>query len=332
MTQAEIEEGLPRRTIDDLIARYQFEPELRDLFVEGHRDRGVYSWYLRGAGCKHVGVFEIDLVEIPSDALISHGLASGNRDRVIALALELDNQFPTVLQYVRCIADSDFDFIFESRNEVNHLLYTDYTSLDLYDSWRRTEFYQRPPKERTDLVYSSIQRFRTTSLDLYTYDEALLKKVLWLGFNVPETEIPPLLDSMSPILQDLFIIRAANQRLDWGLTLVPFTRCCEIDGQTVVFDKTEFINRCLNSSARQHERSAFDELCEELQAVCLSDPKQIIHGEDYFELLGWYLRRRWNWQGYRSGERSIMANLMVALDDRLLSDENLFFQINAIFR
>ena len=297
MTQAEIEEGLPRRTIDDLIARYQFEPKLRDLFVEGHRDRGVYSWYLRGAGCKHVGVFEIDLVEIPSDALISHGLASGNRDRVIALALELDNQFPTVLQYVRCIADSDFDFIFESRNEVNHLLYTDYTSLDLY-----------------------------------TYDEALLKKVLWLGFNVPETEIPPLLDSMSPILQDLFIIRAANQRLDWGLTLVPFTRCCEIDGQTVVFDKTDFINRCLNSSARQHERSAFDELCEELQAVCLSDPKQIIHGEDYFELLGWYLRRRWNWQGYRRGERSIMANLMVALDDRLLSDENLFFQINAIFR
>ena len=297
MTQAEIEEGLPRRTIDDLIARYQFEPELRDLFVEGHRDRGVFSWYLRGAGCKHVGVFEIDLVEIPSDALISHGLASGNRDRVIALALELDNQFPTVLQYVRCIADSDFNFIFESRNEVNHLLYTDYTSLDLY-----------------------------------TYDEALLKKVLWLGFNVPETEIPALLDSMSPILQDLFIIRAANQRLDWSLTLVPFTRCCEIDGQKVVFDKTEFINRCLNSSARQHERSAFDELCEELQAVCLSDPKQIIHGEDYFELLGWYLRHRWNWQGYRRGERSIMANLMAALDDRLLSDENLFFQINAIFR
>ena len=297
MTRAEIEEGLPRRTIDDLIARYQLEPDLSDLFVEGPRDRGVYSWYLQNAGCKHVAVFEIELVDIPPGVLISHGLASGNRARVIALALELDNQFPTVLPYVRCIADSDFNFIFESRIDVNHLLYTDYTSLDLY-----------------------------------TYDEDLLKKVLWLGFNVPETEIPPLLDSMSPILQDLFIVRAANQRLNWGMTLVPFTRCCKIDGQRVIFDKNDFVDRCLNSSARRHERSIFDELFEELQGVCVSDPKERIHGDDYFELIGWYLGQRWNWQGYRRRERSIMANLMAALDDRNLSDENLFLQLNVIYQ
>ena len=149
---------------------------------------------------------------------------------------------------------------------------------------------------------------------------------------MPETEIPTLLDSMSPILEDLFIIRAANQKLDWGMTLVPFTRCCDIDGPKIIFDKNDFIDRCLNSNARQHERSVFNELCKEFQSVGLSSPKQRIHSDDCLELLGWYLRQRLNWTGYRRGERSIMANLMGALDDRLISDENLFSQLNTIYQ
>ena len=297
MTISEVDHGLPRRTIRELVARYELEPGLRDLFVEGLMDRRIYGWYLNQVASKRVTVFEIDSIEIPSDVLLSHGLGSGNRARIIALALELDGGLTSVLPTVRCIADSDFDFIFRFRIEAEHLLYTDYTSVDLY-----------------------------------TYEEDLLKKALWLGFNVPQAVIAPLVESISSVLEDVFIVRAANQKLDWGMRLIPFTRCCAIEGLSVTFDKNDFIDRCLDSNSRRNERIVFEEFCEELQAVYLDDHRQRIRGDDYFELIGWYLKERWDWSGYRNERRSIMPNLIAALDDRLLSNENLFVQLSAVFQ
>ena len=269
---------------------------MRDLFVEGPRDRGLYSWYVAMSGYRHVAVFDIESVEVPHEMVVSRGLESGNRSRIIALALELDDQCSPVLRYVRCIADSDFDFIFSSRNSANHLLYTDYTSVDLY-----------------------------------TCDEDLLRRVLWLGFNLPETEIQSLFDSMFSILQDIFIIRAANQNLGWGLAIVPFTRCCQINGPIITFDRSNFIDRCLDSRAKRNDRAMFEDTCTDLRSVSLRDPRQGIHSDDYSELIGWYLQRRRGWRGYSSGQRSIMSHLTAALDARLLSREKLFVQLDALF-
>ena len=288
--------SIPRRTIDELIARYELAPELRDLFVEGPRDRGFYSWCLEKLGYKQVTVFEIDAVDIPREVLAFHGLRSGNRSRVIALALELDEQF-SLLEHVRCIADSDFDFIFAFRTFANHLLYTDYSSMDLY-----------------------------------SLNDEILEKVLRLGFNIPKADVQILIESMIPILEDLFVVRAANQKLNWGMALTPFTRCCNVNGSVVTCDVDDFITRCLDSNQRRNERGSFDDVYSELRSVYLTDPRQRIHGHDYFELVGWYLNQRRGWAGYRRGERSIMENVMGALDDRLLFTENLFLQLDDVFR
>ena len=204
--------SLPRRRICELVTRYELEPNLRDLFVEGSRDQSVYNWYFRQSGCRNVGVFPVASIDVTPETLNAHGLGSGNRARLTAVALELDRQFTSVLQFVRCVADSDFDFILRSQTLASHLLYTDYTSMDLY-----------------------------------AYEEEVLRKVLCLGFAAPETEIEPLLVSMTRVLRQLFIIRAANERLNWGMTLLPFTRCCEIPGAQIIFERNEFVERCLVS-------------------------------------------------------------------------------------
>ena len=219
MTRSKHTQGLPRHRISELVTKYRLEPSIRDLFVEGPGDQNIYSWYLETSGCKLLKVSTIEWVEISKDILISHGLASGNRDRVIALALELDSQFSHVLGYVRCIADSDFDFVLNARKSANHLLYTDYTSIDLY-----------------------------------TCSEDLLRKLFRLGFNIPDSEIGPLLDSLFSILQDVFIIRAANEKLGWDMTPVRFTRCCEINVPAITFDRNKFINRYLMSNCRKGDR------------------------------------------------------------------------------
>lgn len=296
MTQSKHSTLLPRRNLVDLVTMYELEPSLRDIYVEGPHDRAIFNWYLEIAAHQHVSVIEIESIDIPSEKLFSHGLTSGNRDRVITLALELDSQYPTRLPFVRCIIDSDFDLIFESKHEANHLLYTDYTSVDMY-----------------------------------SYDEALLRKVLCLGFHVPESALPSLFNSMTSILHDIFIIRAAVQKLGWGIPLVSFVRCCKVNNSSIVFDRSDFVHRCLNASDMQDERATLEALCNNLAVIKLNDPKHSIHSEDYFELIGWYLARRCNWSGYARGKRSIMSNLIVALDHSVLRGQNLFVELDQVF-
>ena len=296
MTSGNDNSSLPRRTIGELLTRYVLEPNLRDLFVEGSRDRSLYDWYLRKCAYKDVAVFAVDSVEITQETLELHGLGNGNRSRLIGLALELDGQFPVGLKFVRCVVDSDFDFIFESSIHSTHLLYTDYTSVDLY-----------------------------------TFEEDLLEKVLTLGFTFSTAQVRTLSDAMTPILQELFIVRAANEKLGWSMTLPRLPRHCKIEGLRINFDRNGFVNGYLDSGSKRKERETFDTLCDELRLVSLSDPREGIHGEDYLELLGWYLRRQRGWGGYTRGQRSAMTVLLPALDERRLCKEELFVQLSTVF-
>ena len=36
-----------RRTLDELVARYVLEPDLRDIYVEGKTDKLFLEWFLR---------------------------------------------------------------------------------------------------------------------------------------------------------------------------------------------------------------------------------------------------------------------------------------------
>lgn len=98
----------PRRTLEELVTRYQLEPELRDIYVEGKTDKIFFEWFLKHKGIENFAVYEIDTVEIPTQKLLEFGLNDSNRSRAIALALEIQNQF-VELPHFTCIADKDFD-------------------------------------------------------------------------------------------------------------------------------------------------------------------------------------------------------------------------------
>ena len=206
---------VPRRELAELIVKYQLEPSLRDLYVEGPQDKALYQWYLEDIGCKDVAVYEIDSVEITQEITGRNGLGNGNRNRIMALALELDKRFPTTLSYVKCIADRDFDFLLGLFISANHLLYTDYTSVDMY-----------------------------------SYNDQLISKALLLGLNLSQDDAKGLTRLLSPVLKELFIIRATFQALNWNRSCVRFTRCCTVDGAQISFDTSEFIVRTLNSASK----------------------------------------------------------------------------------
>lgn len=102
---------IPRKKLAELRTLYELEPNLRDIYVEVVADKAFYSWYLEETGKANTSIYPIDAVEVGKDVLEDRGLTEGNRSRVVALALELDEVFPETLPYVMCIADKDFDAI-----------------------------------------------------------------------------------------------------------------------------------------------------------------------------------------------------------------------------
>lgn len=287
---------IERRTIAELAARYTLEPELRDLFVEGVRDRRTYLPYLNDLGHRDVTVFPIDSIEVSRQIVESYGLGEGNRNRVTALAMELDLRFTPELPRVRCIVDSDFDFILNSFTASRHLLYTDCTSVDLY-TFEKSIFIDGP------------------LLDLGLTDEDVDKIFSWL----------------IPILKDVFVIRTANQLLELGMSILLLTRCCSIVESGVDFDRYDFVGRCLQSNGKTNEQARFESTCSELDAIQLDDDRKVIHSDDYLELVGWYLHHRYRWQGYRRGERSILGVLESAINSEALSQHRLFARLSEIY-
>ena len=287
---------IERRTIDELRARYLLEPEIRDLFVEGVRDRRVYLQYLNGVGCRDVTVFPIDSIDVSRQTVESHGLGAGNRNRVIALALELDSRFSPELPKVRCIVDSDFDFIMDSFSISNHLLYTDYTSVDLY-----------------------------------TCDKSFFIGGPLSDLGVNDEDVDNIFSWLMPILKDLFVIRAANQLLGLGMSILWLTRCCTIAESRVDFDRNDFVRRCLQRSGKADEQARFESACSDLGAIQLDDDRKVIHSDDYVELLGWYLHHHYRWRGYRRGERSILGVLESAINSEALTQHRLFERLCSIY-
>mgnify|MGYP001373265796 CR=1 FL=1 len=80
---------LPRRTINELLTRYDLEPELFDIYVEGYFDRDIIDACLYGKTDINIAIYVIDSIDVGIDVLDKYGLTSGNKQRLIALSKEL---------------------------------------------------------------------------------------------------------------------------------------------------------------------------------------------------------------------------------------------------
>ena len=287
--------GVPRRTLAEIEQRYVFEPTLRDLYVEGAYDKRMYDWYLKARGYHNVAVFDIGTIDIGQDILETHGLVGGNRARTIALALELDRRFANPIPNVRCVADADFDFISQTYRSANHLLYTDYTSLDLY-----------------------------------AFDERTMGK-LTVASTLSEDDIRSILQNIIPILKELFIARAASAALDLRAQFPNFLRYCALENGLATFMRDACFENWLNSRGLAHRKQDFERMCAQLRSIDIPDVRMCIRGRDYLELLGWLLRRRSRQGGNHYGPDEIQRLLSMAFEADRLSQEHLFMQIELAF-
>ena len=70
---------IPRQLVDELITKYEFHPNLFDIYVEGSFDRDFINLYLNCVGLRaEVTVHAIDAIDIPSDTVDAMGLDTGS--------------------------------------------------------------------------------------------------------------------------------------------------------------------------------------------------------------------------------------------------------------
>jgi len=171
-----------RRTIPELIARYEEEPTLRDVYVEGQYDDTVVSEFLLAQDdCEDVVVYQIDTVEVTAATLSENDLDEGQKGRIIAACLALATALGDTPQ-VTGIVDRDYDKVRNIRYECPLLLFTDHACMEMY-----------------------------------CFTEAVLSRFFRLFVRRDEFTSARFIAAVRAVLIEAFLMRAANQEKGYGL-------------------------------------------------------------------------------------------------------------------
>ena len=283
-----------KRTLEEICSIYFLEPQLKDIFVEGRRDKSFIQWYLQDSNVDDVSVYSIDLVDIPDEVLAEHYLTKGSkRSCVLALACTLAARFPSGLN-VLCLADRDFEDYRPTVKPNCYLLFTDCNSLDLYP-----------------FSLNTIQKFIMVALG---------------GLPVSAETIMNFLDM---ILRRVFLLRLANELLGWGMEWVPFTRYVKISANSVRFDENRFIQAYLQKNRRWADHEEFHHRVREAERLLSSQTGRRIRGHDFSELFLVMIRKMRRDRKYGNRE-TLEGSLMVAIERRDLEATPCFQRIQAL--
>lgn len=80
---------MDRRTLEELLARYAVEPQIRELFVEGNLDRSAIAALLRHAGLPTTRVIEVSAIHVPAVLCHELGVPNGNAGRLVVMGDQL---------------------------------------------------------------------------------------------------------------------------------------------------------------------------------------------------------------------------------------------------
>lgn len=271
-------DNLPRRSIDDLKLRYELEPSLNDVFVEGSFDREILTACFRDANDTSRVVYTIDSVDVPEAVLRKHSLTEGNKQRVIALAKELGD-----LQDIHCrfLVDRDTDHWFEDLVKSQGLLWTKYCSLELY-----------------------------------FFTEELLEKLIVNVSKCKIGDWKEFVISFCGVLVALYVARLVDRELDLNLKWIDFDKSLCFKSGVLLLDFDSYVSKVLNKNAKMSSLVDFRAKSEEWHVRCASaDYKMAIRGHDFVQLLAWTIKNGRGNTAWGTEEAIERAFVLVATSD-----------------
>jgi hypothetical protein len=248
---------LPRRTIEELALRYELEPTMRDVFVEGHSDQTILRWFIDSccSGGESVGVFPIDEIDVPSEVLQQYKMSSGNRSEVIALCLELERRFGDSLTSVTGVVDLDIFGIIPGDHQSGLLVKSDFSCLEIY-----------------------------------LFSEQSLAKTLKLAFPHVKKSAKEVTDELAPVLRELFLLRAGAHGLGFSAEWISYDSFLSVEGGVLKYRLKDHQRHYLQKSGVWERRGELDKAITELRAKLPGDFRFEANGHDAICVLGHYLK------------------------------------------
>lgn len=280
-----------KRTIDEIDALLDLEPELCDLYVEGATDKKFFDWYLSRKGIKHISVYSVDSVDVSDASLQEYSLPTdSNRSRVIALSREIAKRAPQGRR-VLCVADRDWEDYCPSHCDNEYLVFTDGNSLELY--------------ALTPIV---IRKFLMVALGGFPMDEDRL------------------LAAVCMVLTQVYALRVTNERLKWGMEWIPVCSYLKVANDGIHFREAEFVRAYLQKNRKWSHRAEFSHALQLTRDALLPDVVRRVRGHDVSEVLLPLLRRMRKERVFGNPE-TLEGCLMATIDTADLDPMPLFQRI-----
>lgn len=236
-------------TVGELLARYELEPDLLDVFVEGSFDQEVLSQH-RSGGCAGRTFYEIDVVDVPATTVEIHGLTLGNKQRVIALSKELCQVSSSAR--VVCLVDRDLDHWFAAIENSDRLRWSVFCSVESHFLTKDTI---------RDIAVTTA-RSKISDFDAF-------------------------FDSLGQTLRQLYALRLADRELKLNLKWTALRKYLSNNSGTVTFDLTKYALAVLNSNAALNRKADLAASTDRWLRSLECDIRLACRGHDFTELLAW---------------------------------------------
>lgn len=125
------------RKISEIIAMAKLEPSLKSIYVEGLSDYYVINNFLDYFKKRGIGVYLIDDIDFSEkyQGLTKEEVSfyqKSNKERVILLAMSLEDVIQEPNVQILCLVDRDWDFVTGNVRSGKFMVYTDFNSMELY--------------------------------------------------------------------------------------------------------------------------------------------------------------------------------------------------------
>lgn len=242
---------IERRTIREIVVRYELEPELKDVYVEGSFDVELISGCLRHCGQQEIRVYDIGTIDISYELLARHGLTEGNKQRVIVLAAELAE----IKGQFRCLVDKDLDHWFGNIKCIPRLHWTAYCSLELH--------FLAEKDVKSMLV--EVAKIRVASWDAF-------------------------FSSFVRALSYLYALRLADRELNLNIDWVEFDKCLRAKNGEIEFDLPSYIDKLIHKNRIHTIREGLNSSAHNWTERFVGDYRNFVRGHDLIDLMAWCIR------------------------------------------
>ncbi|WP_283647970.1 DUF4435 domain-containing protein [Hafnia paralvei] len=268
---------LPRRSIEDLKTRYFVEPNLFDVYVEGAFDQlAINSWCEKNSD-KSIVPYDIDSVEIPYDVLAKYNLTEGKKQRVIALAKELAS---IDCNSYKCVVDRDLDHWFGELDNVPQLLWTDFSSLEMY-----------------------------------FFSEQLIKRIMVDISGCKVKNWHEFYESFIFVLKQLYSIRLTSKNLNLDCSWCDTKKSLSIEQNRLIFDITGYISKNLIAVGLKGQCETFLGEHARWMAKMDCDPRLCIRGHDFVDLMANAIKEYKGLKSFQDSE--VLQRMLLAFIDEI---------------